>query len=77
MIRVQYDFFELSLWVGVSIILSRYEDQQDKGTPLTMQSFRLHHMSRTGSLRKTSQSFLDPDESFKLAALNSVSRGIK
>lgn len=42
-----------------------------------IKSFRLHHINKTSELRKTSQSFMDPDTSFKLAALNSVSKGVK
>ena len=40
-------------------------------------SFRLHHINKTSDVRKTSQSFMDPNTSFKLAALNSVSKGVK
>ena len=40
-------------------------------------SFRLHHITKTSNLRKTSQSFIDPNTSFKLAAMNSVSKGVK
>ena len=44
---------------------------------IRIQSFRLQRISRASSLKKHSQTFYNADESFKLAAINSVSRGIK
>ena len=43
----------------------------------TIQSYRLQRISRASSLKKHSQTFYHPDESFKLAAINSVNRGVK
>ena len=58
-------------------VIFSHEDHQDQRTPPPNQSFRLHRINKTGSVRKSSQTFYDPDESFKLAALNSVTRGVK
>jgi len=38
---------------------------------------RVDKGGKSGSIRKTSQSFYDPEGTFKLAAINSVSRGVK
>lgn len=41
------------------------------------QSFRLQRITRANSAKRHSHSFYNPDDTFKLAAINSVSRGVK
>jgi hypothetical protein len=51
---------------------------QNNITIIPIQTSRLHQMSRiTGSLRRSSLSTFDSKDNFKLAAINSIRRGVK
>lgn len=46
-------------------------------TTIVIQTFRLQRLTKTVGIRQATQSQYEPKQTFKLAAINSITRGVK